>query len=86
MSEAGRLTAFGLGGLGGLPEQLGQDGGLAVVDIPGRGQQRQGFIWPGRRERAQPAERGLLRGPGELIEVAPAELLEPGRIMPVPFT
>ena len=49
VSEAGRLAAFGLAafglaafGLGGLPQQLRQDGGLAVLNVPGRGEQRHG--------------------------------------------
>ena len=56
---AGGLAAFA--GLG--PEQLGEDRGLAVVEVPGRGEQRQRS--PG-RERAQPAERRALPAPGEL--------------------
>src|SRR5580693_8851746 len=82
VGETGRLAAFGLRALGGLPQQRRQDRGLAVVEVPGRGEQRHGPAR--RRERAQPAERRPLRAPGELTKVTLAELRELGRVVSVP--
>jgi hypothetical protein len=72
-----RFGSAGIGGVGGQPQQVGQDGGLAVVDVSGGGEQDQRSL--SRGERAQPAEGRSLRGPGELGQVAPAELVEQGR-------
>src|SRR5690242_12915583 len=83
VGEAGRLAA-GFLGLGQLPEQAGQHRGLAVIQILRRGEQRQRP--PGRGEGAQPAERGPLRGTGQLAEVTLAEFAELGRVVPVPGT
>src|SRR6185312_2822126 len=67
-----------------FPEQPGQHRGLAVVEILRRGEQRQRL--PGRGQGAQPAERGPLRGAGQLAEVTLAEFVELGRVVPVPGT
>jgi hypothetical protein len=69
-------------GLGVLAQNLGQDLGLADVDLLGRGEQGHRA---GRGQRAQPAELLALRAAGELVEVATAELVELGRVVPVPL-
>jgi len=71
-----------LPGLDVLAQDLGQDRGLADVHGPGRGEQRHG---PGGGQRADPAELLALRGAGQLIQVAAAELVELGRVVPVPL-
>jgi hypothetical protein len=77
---AGGLAA--LVGLHILAQHLGQDLGLADRDGLGRGEQGHG---PGRGQRAQPAELLALRAAGELVQVAAAELVELGRVVPVPL-
>src|SRR6476620_6004790 len=81
VGEAGRLAA-GLLRLAGLAELQGQPRGLAMVQVFGRGEQRQRP--PGRGQGAEPAERGPLRGAGQLTEVALPEFAELGRVMAVP--
>jgi len=65
-----------------LAQHLGQDRGLADLDVAGRGEQGHG---PGGRQRAQPAKFLALRSAGQLVQVAAAELVELGRVVPVPF-
>jgi hypothetical protein len=77
---AGGLAA--LVGLHILAQHLGQDLGLADLDGSGRGEQGHG---PGRGQHAQPAELLALRAAGELVQVAAAELVELGRVVPVPL-
>jgi hypothetical protein len=77
---AGGLAA--LVGLHILAQHLGQDLGLADLHGPGRGEQGHG---PGHGQRAQPAEFLALRATGELVQVAAAELVELGRVVPVPL-
>ena len=71
-----------LGGLVILPQEAGQDGGLAVLDVPGRGQQGQR---PGRGQGAKAAEFLALRTAGQFVQVAAAELGELGRVVAVPL-
>jgi hypothetical protein len=78
--SAGGLAAFV--GLHILAQHLGQDLGLTDLDGSGRGEQSHG---PGRGQRAQPAELLALRAAGELVQVAAAELVELGRVVPVPL-
>jgi len=70
-------------GFGGLAEQPGQHRGLAVVEISGRGEQRQRS--PRHGPGAELAERGPLRAAGQLAEIALPELVELSRVMAVPF-
>ena len=80
MSPAGRLAA--LVGLDGLAQHLGQDRGLADVDGAGGGEQGHRA---GRGQGAQLAELGPLRLTGQLVQVAAAEFVELGRVVPVPL-
>jgi len=80
MGPARGVTA--LGGLVILPQEAGQDGGLAVLDVPGRGQQGQRS---GRGQGAKAAEFLALRRAGQFVQVAAAELGELGRVVAVPL-
>src|SRR6266699_3049092 len=62
-------------------QDLGEDRRLAVADVPGRGQQRDGS---GGCQGAQPAESSIRYVPGQLGGIAAAELAELRRIVPVP--
>jgi hypothetical protein len=68
----------GLVGLEGLAQDLGRDGGLADVDGLGGGEQGQRA---GRGPGPELAERGPLRAAGKFVQVAAAELVEPGRVV-----
>jgi len=80
VSPADRIAA--LVGLDVPAQDLGQDRGLAELDVPGRGEQGHG---PGRGHGAQLAELLALRGAGQLVQVTAAELAELGRVVPVPL-
>jgi hypothetical protein len=77
---AGRVAAPV--GLDILAQDLGQDRGLADLDVAGRGEQGHG---PGGGQRADLAEFLALRGAGQLVQVTAAELVELGRVVPVPL-
>jgi hypothetical protein len=81
VGPAGGIAA-GLGGFDRLAQDLGQDRSLADVDRAGCGEQGHR---PGRGQGAQLAELGPLDAAGQLVQVAPAELGEFFRIVPVPL-
>jgi hypothetical protein len=66
----------------GPAQDLSQHGGLADVDVPGRGEQGHR---PGGRQGAQTAELLALRAAGQLVQVTTPELAELGRVVPVPL-
>jgi hypothetical protein len=76
---AGCVAAFVVGG---LAQDLGQDRGLAELHVARRGEQGQRS---GRGKRTQPAEFRALRVAGKLVQVPAAELVELGRVVPVPL-
>ena len=80
ISPARGVTA--LGGLVILPQEAGQDSSLAVLDVPGRGQQGQRS---GRGQGAQAAEFLTLRMAGQFVQVAAAEFGELGWVVAVPL-
>jgi hypothetical protein len=82
VGPAGGIAALGLSVVQGLAQDLGQDRGLADVDVAGRGEQGHRA---GRGQRAQLAELGPLDAAGQLVQVTPAELVEFFWVVPVPL-
>src|SRR5487761_365687 len=80
MRPAGRVTCFPRRG-GFTREKAGENRRVTALRVRGRGQQRQRALG---RQRAQPADCSPRRRQAKFGGVAPAELGELRRVMPVP--